>query len=74
MRFAPELNELDIKKEAVRMATKALEAQAEKEFEERLKREREEADQALVRWDILDRAHDFIRKCNNSFIWINFKN
>lgn len=31
------------------MATKALEAQAEKEFEEKLKREREEADQALVR-------------------------
>lgn len=49
MRFAPELNELDIKKEAVRMATKALEAQAEKEFEEKLKREREEADQVLVR-------------------------
>jgi hypothetical protein len=48
VRFAPELNELDIKKEAVRMATKALEAQAEKEFEEKLKREREEADQALV--------------------------
>lgn len=47
VRFAPELNELDIKKEAVRMATKALEAQAEKEFEEKLKREREEADQAL---------------------------
>lgn len=33
VRFAPELNELDIKKEAVRMATKAMEAQAEKEFE-----------------------------------------
>ncbi|XP_056018167.1 cilia- and flagella-associated protein 74-like isoform X2 [Ostrea edulis] len=47
VRFAPELNELDIKKEAVRMATKAMEAQAEKEFEEKLKREREEADQAL---------------------------
>lgn len=74
MRFAPELNELDIKKEAVRMATKALEAQAEKEFEERLKREQEEADQALVRWDIMDIARDFTRKFNNSFIWINFKN
>ncbi|XP_061162453.1 cilia- and flagella-associated protein 74-like [Saccostrea echinata] len=47
VRFAPELNDLDIRKEAVRMATKALEAQAEKEFEERQKREREEADQAL---------------------------
>lgn len=56
------------------MATKALEAQAEKEFEERLKREREEADQALVRWDIMDIARDFTRKFNNSFIWINFKN
>lgn len=44
------------------MATKALEAQAEKEFEEKLKREREEADQALVRGKGI--ACDLVFVCN----------
>ncbi|KAK3105163.1 hypothetical protein FSP39_018521 [Pinctada imbricata] len=46
IRFSPELDDLDIKKEAVRIATRAMEAQAEREYQEGLKRAKEEADQA----------------------------
>lgn len=41
VRFAPTLNEDDIIQEAVRMATKLMEVQAEKEYKEALKRQKE---------------------------------
>jgi len=48
IRFAPQLEEMDVRKEGVRMATKAMEAKAQKEYQEALQKEKEKADQALV--------------------------
>ncbi|KAK7476539.1 hypothetical protein BaRGS_00032219 [Batillaria attramentaria] len=48
LRFSPTLAEEDIRREAVRMAVKIATAQAEKEYEEELRKEREMAEQALV--------------------------
>ncbi|CAG2192853.1 unnamed protein product [Mytilus edulis] len=47
VRFAPQLEEMDVRKEGVRMASKAMEAKAQKEYQESLQREKEKADEAL---------------------------
>ena len=47
VRFAPTLNEDIIRKEAVRMATRQLELQAEKEYREAVKRQKD-AEEAQV--------------------------
>lgn len=47
IRFAPQLEEMDVRKEGVRMATKAMEAKAQKDYQEALQKEKEQADQAL---------------------------
>ncbi|KAL8571941.1 hypothetical protein ACOMHN_026153 [Nucella lapillus] len=46
LRFSPTMSDDDIRQEAVRLATKMEAARAEKEYEEALKREKEQADQA----------------------------
>ncbi|XP_071146387.1 cilia- and flagella-associated protein 74-like isoform X1 [Mytilus edulis] len=48
VRFAPQLEEMDVRKEGVRMASKAMEAKAQKEYQESLQREKEKADEALA--------------------------
>lgn len=48
MRFAPHLEEMDVRKEGVRMATKAMEAKAQKEYQEALQKEKERAEEAQV--------------------------
>ncbi|XP_046572911.1 LOW QUALITY PROTEIN: cilia- and flagella-associated protein 74-like [Haliotis rubra] len=46
LRFSPMLKECDIRKEAVRMATRIMEAQADREYREALKKEKEQQEQA----------------------------
>ena len=48
MRFTPTITDADIRKEAVRMLTKAAEARARAEYEEALLREKENQEQAQV--------------------------
>ena len=48
MRFTPTITDADIRKEAVRMLTKAAEARARAEYEEALLREKENKEQAQV--------------------------
>ncbi|XP_052267472.1 cilia- and flagella-associated protein 74-like isoform X2 [Dreissena polymorpha] len=47
VRFAPTLNEADVVKEAIRMATRQMELQAEKEYQEAMKRQKE-AEESLA--------------------------
>ena len=44
VRFKPKLKDEDIRKEAVRMLTKTLEARAQQEYREALQREKEQAE------------------------------
>ncbi|KAL5014796.1 hypothetical protein ScPMuIL_009066 [Solemya velum] len=46
VRFAPQLKDAEIKHEAVRLATKMLEAQADREYKEALQRKKDAEDQA----------------------------
>ena len=48
LRFTPRLSEEEVRQEAVRLATKMEAARAEKEYEEALKQEKEQAEQAQV--------------------------
>lgn len=61
VRFAPQLEEMDVRKEGVRMASKAMEAKAQKEYQESLQREKEKADEALV--SILSVLCTFFKSC-----------
>jgi uncharacterized membrane protein YcgQ (UPF0703/DUF1980 family) len=47
VRFAPTLDENVIRTEAVRMATRQMEAQAEKEYKEALKRQKEREEEQV---------------------------
>lgn len=48
VRFSPTISDADIRKETVRMLTKAAEARAKAEYEEALIREKENQEQAQV--------------------------
>ncbi len=48
MRFSPTLAESDIKTEAVRMVTRAMEARAQEEYKQALQKEKETLEQAQV--------------------------
>jgi len=59
VRFNPSLPEKAIKKEGVRMATKMLEVQAEKEYQENLRKEKEAQEQQIV--SLITLRHTIVR-------------